>query len=444
MFNNYNKFRRVLTRILSLVFMLAIVAAAMVLPGEKSETKSAPAYSAEASSSEIEHNLGHNPFSVLRGRESEPVSPLPSRKPSSARRDLSPSDEAAQNEVFSSSLSDEETLSALPESVEPSAQPSAEPEAQPAPEETALVPIVSEISALPDSEVSELPYAEPGVPLSLPPQQSAELPAGAFTGFESGSGTALSFAWGDTVPYSAAVSDDWFADAAFVGNSLTVGLNLYGHLAAGSFYAATSISVFDIDVKQSYQLSDGSYITLLDALSRKQFKKVYIMLGVNELWTTPATFHERFAGIIDKIAAIQPNADIYIQSILPVSKNRSSSGSSITREKVLAFNAELKALASEKKAFFVDTFAAFADAENYLPSEATGDGVHLNASDYSTWHSYLTTHTIAKAAPKPDTKPEPESEPESEPEESPDIPEAESEPEPEAEPEAEPETQDEV
>jgi lysophospholipase L1-like esterase len=381
--------------------MLAALGAGMILPGEKFETKPAPAYSAEASSFKIEHTLWRNPTAASRRSESLPAPHLPSQEPSAEPQNVLPADEAAQE-----AASDEVLPSPLPEAApalsdpEPSAEPSALPGAEMQPD-ASFVPVVSEISALPEQELSELPYAEPGVAPALPPQETAELPEGSFTGFESGNGSALQFAWGDAVPASAAVTDDWFADAAFVGNSLTDGLKLYGHLASGSFYSAQSISVFDVGIKQVYELSDGSKTTLLDALSRKQFKKVYIMLGVNELWTTPSTFHENFASVLDTIAAAEPNASIYIQSILPVSKSKSTSGSSITREKVLAFNAELKAIALEKSAFYVDTFAAFADAEGYLPSASTFDGVHLNASDYSTWHSYLLTHSIAKAQPKP-------------------------------------------
>lgn len=62
--------------------------------------------------------------------------------------------------------------------------------------------------------------------------------------------------------------------------------------------------------------------TVADALRQEpQHKRVYIMLGINDLgWPSMETFTGNYSKLIDAVRSSQPNATIYVQSILPVSK----------------------------------------------------------------------------------------------------------------------------
>ena len=82
------------------------------------------------------------------------------------------------------------------------------------------------------------------------------------------------------------VDDDYFTDAVFIGDSRTVGLSEYCEPldSRATFYARTSLTIYDV-FKKEYIKTDTGKIGLEEALSRNQFGKVYIMLGLNEIGT---------------------------------------------------------------------------------------------------------------------------------------------------------------
>ena len=186
--------------------------------------------------------------------------------------------------------------------------------------------------------------------------------------------------------------DSFFSDAAMLGNSLVDGLRLYGSLKTMDFYCGTSVSVVSAMKTADRQLSSGASGTLVQALTEKQYGKIYIELGINEIGYDPVYFAELYGEMIDKIAAAEPQADIYISAIMPVTKSKADSSSVFNNERIKNANAELKKLAQEKGCYFLDLYAAFADEAGCLPSGWSGDGVHLHAEYYAVWESYLRTH----------------------------------------------------
>lgn len=76
--------------------------------------------------------------------------------------------------------------------------------------------------------------------------------------------------------------DAYFNDAVFIGDSRTEGLMIYGKMPEGTtFYAVKGLNV---NTAATAQIQDGEeQVTILEGLKRHAFKKVYVMLGVNEL-----------------------------------------------------------------------------------------------------------------------------------------------------------------
>ena len=96
--------------------------------------------------------------------------------------------------------------------------------------------------------------------------------------------------------------------------------------------------------------------------------------------------------MIDTIRAAEPDAEIYIMAILPVSQAKSSGGTQFTIDNVKKYNTVLYELATEKECWYVDAYAALVGADGYLPADQTWDGVHLTAETYSIWENYIRTH----------------------------------------------------
>ena len=201
------------------------------------------------------------------------------------------------------------------------------------------------------------------------------------------------FAGGTTAIGSVQVADSYFDDAVFIGNSRTEGLKKFSGLSNATFITEVGLTVDNI-FRDYCDISGGYKGRAFDALAGMSFSKVYIMLGMNELgWVYESVFKEDYSKIIDKIREINPDAVIYIQSIIPVSKWKDSSNDVYTNANVERLNSQLRDLADEKEVHYLDVAGALMDSEGYLPYEATGDGVHLEPPYCVKWTDYLRTHT---------------------------------------------------
>lgn len=195
------------------------------------------------------------------------------------------------------------------------------------------------------------------------------------------------------VPANAAVDETYFSDAVFIGNSRTEGFALYSGLPNIQSLAHIGLMVDTVFTEAVIDV-DGKKLTVMDALAQKKFSKVYIMLGMNELgWSYSSLFRDGYAKIIDRIREINPDAKIYIQSMLPVSAKKSTESSIYNNNKVVEYNDLLRALATEKKVYFVNVAEAVMDESGALPADAATDGLHLVPEYCKLWLSYLKTHT---------------------------------------------------
>lgn len=188
----------------------------------------------------------------------------------------------------------------------------------------------------------------------------------------------------------ARADDSFFANTAILGNSLIDGLRIYAKLKTVDFYCGTSMSVKSAMNSKTVLLKNGAYGTQLEAMAQKQYGKVYIELGINEIGGSVDSFVSLYGSMLDKIKAAQPNADIYIMAITPTS--RAKIGTSFSKERVVMYNDALYKLAGERECYYLDVFTPFADREGYLPDSDTWDGVHFTKAKYLDWEEIIRTY----------------------------------------------------
>ena len=188
----------------------------------------------------------------------------------------------------------------------------------------------------------------------------------------------------------ARADDSFFEKTAILGNSLIDGLRLYAKLSTADFYCGTSMSVNSALNSQNVPLNNGSYGTQLDAMAQKQYDKVYIELGINEIGGSVEPFINLYGAMLDKIKAAQPNADIYIMAITPTSRGKN--GTSFSKERVVMYNDALYKLAGGRECYYLDVFTPLADGEGYLPDSDTWDGVHFTVAKYADWEELIRTY----------------------------------------------------
>lgn len=187
----------------------------------------------------------------------------------------------------------------------------------------------------------------------------------------------------------------YLADACFIGDSFTEGLYCYAQIPKADYYAYQGVNTYSI-LTHKFKLPDGSQGTLEQALKQKQYGKIYLLLGINELGNAkPEAFAAHYNEVIEKIKALQPNAVIFIQSIFHTTKKKSDS--TMFKNSIIdADNAALKRLADNKTVFYLDLNPLFDDETGALRSDYSGDGVHFKAKHYVTWRDFLLQHAIIK------------------------------------------------
>jgi len=198
-------------------------------------------------------------------------------------------------------------------------------------------------------------------------------------------------------PQSAPVERSYFKDAAFVGDSRTDGFLIYSGIGGGKNLTSNGLSIFQLDEKKVLTIGGEKY-TLLEALAREEYGKVYLSLGINELGVNDDEgFFRSYCEAIDTIRAIQPNAVIYIQGLIPLNEGviaKTIKRDYLTNEHLRIYNELMRRAAEEKKVVFLDLYSAFVDENEELPADASHDGVHLSRDYCKKWLEYLLVHTV--------------------------------------------------
>ena len=191
------------------------------------------------------------------------------------------------------------------------------------------------------------------------------------------------------------VDESYFSDALFLGDSRTDGLCLYCPVGDAKHYSGTSMTIFKI-----METTDPAYgYNGVRALLRgEKFGKIYIMYGINEAGYDTDVWAEKYAEVVAEIREYQPDALIYIQSILYVTQKHEKNYPVFATKGLKEKNARLMELANGKDIFYLEVNDVLNDGTDHLPSEYTGDGAHLKAKYYYLWHDYLLEHAIVDAA----------------------------------------------
>ena len=199
-------------------------------------------------------------------------------------------------------------------------------------------------------------------------------------------------------PTMTTVDDRYFDDALFLGDSRTDGLFLYSTPGNCKHYPfpATSLTIFKVmeakDEEQRY-----GYSNVRALLQGMQFGKIYLMFGINECGYATSKYYEAYKSVVEEIRSYQPEALIYIQSTCYVTQKHEANNPVFATDNIKEKNEAIKALANDKDIFYLEINDCLNDGTDHLPSDYTGDGVHLKAKYYRLWHDYLLEHAVVDA-----------------------------------------------
>lgn len=195
-------------------------------------------------------------------------------------------------------------------------------------------------------------------------------------------------------PAFCTVSEDYFSDALFIGDSRTVGM-LQSHLLPGAaYYAKTGIGIGTI-LSERIVNEGGRMISVCDALSLHSFGKVYIMIGINDISAGDTDwFVKQYREILRTVRQTQPDAVIYIQGNIPMSYGTQDLSGALNNQNLSRRNEASRALADKETIFYLDISSIYADENGNLKSHYTSDGLHVMPDYYPLWVDYLLHHAV--------------------------------------------------
>ncbi|MBD1876002.1 lysophospholipase [Nodosilinea sp. FACHB-131] len=146
-----------------------------------------------------------------------------------------------------------------------------------------------------------------------------------------------------------------------------------------------------ISGEKSTGLRDRLY--LLDDTSPEA---VFIMVGINDLiWGgSEADLVYNVRKMVDYLHQTHPQTRVVVQSILPHGGEMATWEGrdrlvAVPPELIRTVNVQLKAVAAETGAEFLDLYPLFVNGDGYLRADLTTDGLHLNQDGYMVWRTAL-------------------------------------------------------
>ncbi|MBQ3149843.1 MAG: hypothetical protein IJB86_01205 [Clostridia bacterium] len=203
-------------------------------------------------------------------------------------------------------------------------------------------------------------------------------------------------------------SPDFFNDAVFVGDSVTLGLKnravsernkgneFLGEaqfLCAGSlnYYSAASSLSNSYAIHPTYK---GQKVTVPEGIKKSGAEKVFIMLGMNDFsGSATEVWQSNINKTFDKILELSPDVTIYVQSVTPIANGYEYG--KFTNENIAVFNNYLASVCKERGFYYIDINSVLADETGYLNKSYCGDlgsggmGIHMSYPGTDAWADYL-------------------------------------------------------
>ncbi len=201
-----------------------------------------------------------------------------------------------------------------------------------------------------------------------------------------------------SLPENGRVDMSYFADATFVGDSLTQGIDSVGSTFPDADVAAWKGCNPMTLLNNVMSMPDGSTVNAIDYIVSTAPAKLYILLGSNALTSQKDEVILKYYGLLlDELGTRLPGTLIYVQSIPTVASyevgSRAAKGQDFSKERINALNDQLAKMAYVRGIYFVNIQEALCTDDGYLnPEFDGGDGLHLNKKGYLAWEDYLVSH----------------------------------------------------
>lgn len=184
-----------------------------------------------------------------------------------------------------------------------------------------------------------------------------------------------------------------FSDTLFIGDSRTEGLKEYGGLSEAEFFSNSGMSSFNV-FQEEVTVRDGSKKTLEQVLTERSYRRIYLMLGINELGYPSSSAAARYAATVERIRQLQPGAYLILEANLHVTKEKSESSEIYNNSRINALNYEIFQLAVAQGCGYLDVNGLFDDGQGNLDPAYSADSTHVMGKYYALWGQWLRTQAV--------------------------------------------------
>ena len=158
--------------------------------------------------------------------------------------------------------------------------------------------------------------------------------------------------------------ESFFDDALFIGDSRMVSSAYYARLGKADYFTDVGMNVFQMfSVTASDDNFDATDLTTL--LQNRTYKKIFIMLGINECGYPMSSLLSAYQEDIDTLKRLQPDATIYLLKVYGVSRSVAESASYFSPQRLQEVNDGIAGLADGKKVHCLDASHLYCDDEGY-------------------------------------------------------------------------------
>lgn len=162
-----------------------------------------------------------------------------------------------------------------------------------------------------------------------------------------------------------------FGGAVVIGDSVTQGFSEFDILNTSSVVSKIGVHLYEADelIAQAKELSPGT---------------VFLAFGRNDLAATEGDadeFISQYTEVLDKVAKELPDANIFVNSILPVQESAIEDDPYL--ENIADYNTALKELCDSRSIGFIDNTDLV--QEQYFEP----DGQHFKADFYPVWAEHM-------------------------------------------------------
>lgn len=186
------------------------------------------------------------------------------------------------------------------------------------------------------------------------------------------------------------IPEGFYKDVLFIGDSRTLGLQEYGQVEDATYFSDSGMNVFKLEEKKVKV--NGQEMSLEEVLTQRTYKRIYFMIGINELGYDQDKSLAKYEEWVDYVISKQPAAELVIGANLHVTKERSDKDSIFNNANIDDRNNGMREIANKKGLQYIDVNAIFDDENHCLADQYSNDDTHPLGKYYKTWLVWLANY----------------------------------------------------